>query len=539
MRRIQRLPVELANQIAAGEVIERPASVVKELLENSLDAGSKNLHIHLQQGGKQSIRIQDDGHGIHPDDLALALSPHATSKIAHPSDLAQIATLGFRGEALASMASVSKFKIISQCGDCPAKQATVQGREMEAVVKPAAHPRGTTVELQDLFYNTPARRKFLKSDRTELFHIDELIKRLALVNPEVSFHVHNDNKLIKRYLASRQGLESRIQNVLSKTFMDAALSLDESITQARLYGFIAKGDYARSSSDQQFFYVNGRMVRDKVISHAIRLAYEGEIYPGRFPSYALYLELDPAGVDVNVHPTKHEVRFRDARLIHDFVSEAVSKALRKTLKPAALTPLPRVAAVTQTTARPVETVAMPAFTFSEAIENEIPRMTVSTPPQQNVLGRVIAALNDDIIITQRGEELIAIQWHKTLVRYTQTRWQQALLDGDVPTQPLLAPVNLIATQYQRELEELGFDIQVMGPGLTVIRAMPRILQGLDLAKALQDIAPYTDLMQHFARHWAYSHPRAHSAITQTLSDCLALLGEQGIVHRRYLGDELV
>ncbi|ELB2754165.1 DNA mismatch repair endonuclease MutL [Vibrio alginolyticus] len=327
---IKILPARLANQIAAGEVVERPASVIKELVENSLDSGATRIDIDIEKGGAKLIRVRDNGKGIAKDELGLALSRHATSKIHTLDDLEAIMSLGFRGEALASISSVSRLTLTSR----PAAQeeawsAYSEGRDMQVKLKPAAHPIGTTVEVLDLFFNTPARRKFLRTEKTEFAHIDELLKRIALSRFDVTINVRHNGKIIRQYRAAKNQLqtEKRIAAVCGNAFVRHMLRIELEHQGLKLHGWITTPEGARQQSDLQYCYVNGRMMRDKLINHAIRQSYEMSLKPDQFAAYMLFIELDPHQVDVNVHPAKHEVRFHQARLVHDFIYQALTDAL--------------------------------------------------------------------------------------------------------------------------------------------------------------------------------------------------------------------
>ncbi|MCE7617211.1 DNA mismatch repair endonuclease MutL, partial [Vibrio fluvialis] len=327
---IRILPARLANQIAAGEVVERPASVVKELVENSLDSGATRIDIDIEKGGAKLIRIRDNGCGIDKEELGLALTRHATSKIHTLDDLEAIISLGFRGEALASISSVSRLTLTSR----PASQeeawsAYSEGRDMQVQLQPAAHPIGTTVEVLDLFFNTPARRKFLRTEKTEFTHIDELLKRIALSRFDVTFNLRHNGKLVRQYRAAKTDIqmEKRIAAVCGAPFVRHMLKIELEHQGLKLHGWITTPEGARQQSDLQYCYVNGRMMRDKLINHAIRQSYETSLRPDQFATYVLFIELDPHQVDVNVHPAKHEVRFHQARLVHDFIYQALSSAL--------------------------------------------------------------------------------------------------------------------------------------------------------------------------------------------------------------------
>ncbi|MBX3708191.1 MAG: DNA mismatch repair endonuclease MutL [Gammaproteobacteria bacterium] len=328
IRRIQKLDSLLANQIAAGEVIERPASVVKELVENSLDAGATQIDIDIEQGGSRLIRVRDNGTGIHQDDLPLSLSRHATSKIYNVSDLSQIMTLGFRGEALASIGSVSRLAIISALEKSTGWQVTTEGDVLPQMV-PAAHPQGTTAEVRDLFFNTPARRKFLRAEKTEFDHIDELIKRIALSSFTVGFTLKHNQRVVRQYFSAQVQAQNneRLAALCGPAFVEHAVHIEAEGAGMRLSGWIALPTFSRSQADLQYFYVNGRMVRDKLVIHALKQVYQDVLYRDRYPAYVLFLEISPTQVDVNVHPTKHEVRFRDGRMIHDFISRCIQDAL--------------------------------------------------------------------------------------------------------------------------------------------------------------------------------------------------------------------
>ncbi|WP_394172054.1 DNA mismatch repair endonuclease MutL [Thalassotalea litorea] len=329
------LPPRLANQIAAGEVVERPASVVKELVENSIDAGANKIVIDIEQGGHKRIRISDNGKGIHHDQLALALSRHATSKIKDLDDLESIASLGFRGEALASISSVSRLTLTSKPADQDtAWQAMATGREMDVDIQPAAHPDGTTIDVEDLFFNTPARRKFLRTHKTEFSHIDEVIRRIALSKLDISFTLNHNGKTIRQYRASKtdKQVEKRLASICSQAFVDSAIAVDFEHQGLHLFGWIADPGFTRSQNDLCYSYVNGRMMRDKLINHAIRQAYSQRLAHDAYPAFVLFLNLDFDQVDVNVHPAKHEVRFHHARFVHDFIVSAISQSLQQSLQ---------------------------------------------------------------------------------------------------------------------------------------------------------------------------------------------------------------
>ena len=326
---IRVLPNHLINQIAAGEVVERPASVVKELLENSLDAGCTRVEIDVDQGGIKRLRVRDDGRGIPPGQLALALSRHATSKLSDLHDLDAVATLGFRGEALPSIASVSRLTLISRApGEGSAHEVSVGTDGELAPPRPAAHPPGTTVDVHDLFYNTPARRKFLRTDKTEFGHLDQVVRRIALVRREVGFTLRHNGRTVLELPAAGEDpalVRGRLDAILGAGFGEQALWVDEQAVDLRLSGWVLRPAFSRGQPDQQFFYVNGRMVRDKLVTHAVRQAFSDVLHHSRHPAFVLFLALPPRLVDVNVHPAKHEVRFREGRQVHDFIYRGLQR----------------------------------------------------------------------------------------------------------------------------------------------------------------------------------------------------------------------
>ncbi|ART64063.1 DNA mismatch repair endonuclease MutL [Kushneria marisflavi] len=343
-RRIQALAPRLANQIAAGEVVERPSSVVKELVENAIDAGSSRIEIELESGGSRLIRVRDNGSGIEHDDLGLALSRHATSKITSLDDLEGVASLGFRGEALAATSAVSRLELYSNTSDDPVNgwRVVAEGREMAPRLSPAPHPRGTTVAVRDLFFNTPARRKFLRTEKTEFNHVEEAFRRLALSRQDVDLVLRHNQKTVHQLMGgnSQVAMEKRISQLLGRGFLDNAIHIDMAATGLALKGWVGLPSHTRSQADQQYFFVNGRVIRDRLVAHAVRQAYRDVLFHGRHPVFVLYLDLDAHGVDVNVHPTKHEVRFRDGRLVHDFLFSSLHRALAEVRPQGRSTPAP-------------------------------------------------------------------------------------------------------------------------------------------------------------------------------------------------------
>lgn len=376
------LSPQLANQIAAGEVVERPASIIKELIENSLDAGATQIDIDLEQGGCKLIRIRDNGSGIAKEELALALARHATSKISTIDDLDAIISLGFRGEALASISSVSRLTLTSRTAEqSEAWQVYAEGRDMTPKLKPAAHLVGSTVEVLDLFYNTPARRRFLKTEKTEFMHIEEFIRRIVLVRPDVTFNLQHNGKLVKQYRAS--SLEKRVASVCGQAFMQKAVKLDWQHDDLAIHGWITSGE----SNELNYFYVNGRVIKDKLLNHALKQAYTDKT--NQQQSYVIFLTVDPKQVDVNVHPAKHEVRFHEARLIHDFVYQAIVMALESHLSPIEATPI-----IIKNRQAAGENIFNQSSKTAYAPTKSLPKKTVNHVRENQLYGQLITAEND-------------------------------------------------------------------------------------------------------------------------------------------------
>ena len=525
--RIHPLSIQVSNQIAAGEVVERPASVVKELLENALDAGADKIDLDIEQGGVKLIQIRDNGCGIYKEDLALALSRHATSKISGSEDLEGVATLGFRGEALPSISSVSRLQI-SSCTFDEESGWQVQGDGSEVTSEPApvAHPQGTTVEIRDLFYNTPARRKFLRTDKTEFNHLDEVVKRIALSRYDVAISLRHNNKLVKSYRAANDEAthRQRIAAVCGTAFIDHAISIDFEAAGLRLWGWIAEPAFSRSQADQQYFFVNGRVVRDKLITHGIRQAYKDVLYHGRHPAYVLYLEIDPVLVDVNVHPTKHEVRFREGRLVHDFLfrsihqglaevrpgdrPEVVEAPLASDMSPmsSAATSQPSVAAnlqfnpqsqhrmplqVTEKMSLYGQLHATPKPLAGEAPQPLPEQAAGEAPP----LGYALAQLHGIYILAQNEKGMIVVDMHAAHERITYERMKTSVHGEGIKSQPLLVPINIAVSERearlveeQRELFiELGFELTPMGPQSIAVRQVPTILKDANAEQLVRDL----------------------------------------------------
>lgn len=520
-KRIHRLSTHLANQIAAGEVVERPASVVKELLENSLDAGATRIEIDIEQGGGQLIRIRDNGCGIHKDDLALALSRHATSKIASLEDLAGVQTLGFRGEALPSISSVSRLELWSR-SNADENGWRVLGAQSEhpADLEPTAHPIGTTVVVRDLFFNTPARRKFMRSERTEFTHLEEVVRRIALSHFEVGFLLrHNQREIFNLPAAAKRAeQEARVAIICGKDFIENAFYIDAQASGMQLQGWLAQATFNRAQADLQFFYLNGRMVRDKVIAHAVRQGYADVMFHGRHPALVLNLAVDARTVDVNAHPAKHEVRFRESRLVHDFIATSVRDALAQ-WRPAARATAPNqhaqfatdMSASYPTYPRqtglplPAQVAETRAFYASAASDEPVSARphhasSAAIPP----LGFARAQLHGVYILAQNADGLVIVDMHAAHERVLYEGLKKQLAQGALAAQLLLVPVTLEVTPREAEAVEesveslrgLAFEINRIGPQQVVVRQVPALLAHVDIAALVRDVL--ADVIQHGA-----------------------------------------
>ncbi|KAF1707322.1 DNA mismatch repair endonuclease MutL [Pseudoxanthomonas sacheonensis] len=588
---IRQLPDTLINQIAAGEVVERPASVVKELVENALDAGALRIDIDLEEGGIRLIRIRDDGGGIAPEELPLAVARHATSKIASLDDLEAVATLGFRGEALPSIASVSRFSLSSRrAGDEHGSSLRVEGGKLGEIA-PKAQAPGTTVEVRELFYNVPARRKFLRAERTELSHIEEWLRSLALARPDVELRVSHNGRPSRRYKPDLLDASLRLNETLGEDFARQALRVEHAAAGLRLHGWIALPSYSRASADQQYLYVNGRAVRDRNIAHAVKMAYQDVLFHGRQPAYVLFLEIDPLRVDVNVHPAKHEVRFRDTRLVHDFVYRALQDALAETRAGA-------IAAATQgaadraqypgaavgfgspqpwspTQQSPLglsvgeapaayaalysQSGASQAF-FPETFSSDAvsPQAFASQSPEQRLpvssdaaippLGYAIAQLHGIYILAENADGLIVVDMHAAHERIGYEKLKSAHDGIGLHSQPLLVPFNLVVAEREAEVAEreaetlaaLGFDVTRSGPQSLSVRSVPALLAQAEPEGLLRDVL--TDLREHgetrriaAARDELLSTMACHGAVRAnrrlTIPEMNALLREMEITER--------
>lgn len=524
MHRINLLSPRLANQIAAGEVVERPASVLKELLENSLDAGAGRIEIDVEQGGTKLLRVRDNGGGIHKDDMALALSRHATSKIAELEDLENISSLGFRGEALASISSVSRLTMTSRLASdtgAAAWSVAVEGQDRAAQLVPAAHPQGTTVEVSDLFFNTPARKKFLRTEKTEFDRIDEILKRVALSRFDVQFTLTHNQRVIHKLLPaiSEQEKRRRVALVCGPAFAENAVAVEMECPGLRLWGWVSLPTFSRSQADLQYFYVNGRIIRDKLVAHAVKQAYSDVLFHGRHPAYVLFLELAPSAVDVNVHPTKHEVRFRDSRLVHDFLFSSMHKALAKVTPAGRFEKLPGSDAEANTTytenesrfgfvggqsslsLRDSATNWQSSYTqfpqnaerFKQQLEaySRLNADDAEIPP----LGYAIAQLHGIFILAQNKQGLILVDMHAAHERITYERLKNACANEALKMQPLLVPLPIAisaaeaecAESQQEVLMQLGMEVERVATESIIVRQIPSILRDANIEQLVRDV----------------------------------------------------
>ena len=505
--RIMQLEKRLANQIAAGEVVERPASVVKELLENALDAGSTRVEIDIEAGGVKMLRIRDNGHGIHRDDLTLALARHATSKIVTQEDLAAIETLGFRGEALASVASISRMTLTTNAEQGTAGWSVqANGADMAAELSPAPHPCGTTVEVRDLFFNTPARRKFLRTERTEYIKIEEVVRKISLSHPKVSFVLTHNGKTGKQFMAGDES--HRVASVFGHAFIDNAIYFCDTRGSFELRGWIGLPTYSRSQADQQFFFVNGRVIRDKLLTHAIKQAYSDVLYHGRNPVYCLHLNLDPRLVDVNVHPTKHEVRFREGRDVHDFIFRSIHRALAEVRPEEGMqtSPIeqqddyqPTQAPMSfgsfgnrATTQRVGEQTAVYQEMFARDDAQSLPNAEEGEPPP---LGFAVAQLHGIYILAENKNGLILVDMHAAHERITYEYMKTACDSEGIKSQPLLVPISVAVSEKEADLVDdqiaelgaLGIELERASAESVIVRAIPTLLVKSDIEQLVRDV----------------------------------------------------
>nr|WP_238400993.1 DNA mismatch repair endonuclease MutL [Alloalcanivorax marinus] len=529
----------LANQIAAGEVVERPASVLKELLENALDAEARQITVDVEQGGIKLIKVRDDGTGIGEEDLPLALSRHATSKIQSQEDLEAIGTLGFRGEALAAISSVSRLTLASNDGaQAQGWQVSVEGRDMAPSVAPAAHPRGTTVTMRDLFFNTPARRRFLRTEKTEFNHLEEVFRRVALSEFQTAFRLTHNQKVIHQLPAGDDATlrAARVARLCGRAFMEQAMEVDIEHGGLRLHGWMGLPTFSRSQADLQYFYVNGRVIRDKVVNHAVRQAYSDVLYHGRHPAYVLFFEVDPALVDVNVHPTKHEVRFREQRMVHDFLFRTLHRTIAE-VRPGAdghaevpltdqVQPAPTQGSMPLTTPRPdtggggvggvggfgggggypgpvpgrpatVADGARQAGAYGALVGAPAADTPAAAPQpgQTPPLGYAVAQLHGIFIIAENEHGMVLVDMHAAHERITYERLKRDWAEAKVRSQPLLVPVSMavssreadFAEQQPEVFERLGFLVERAGPETLVVREVPALLRNADSETLVRDV----------------------------------------------------
>ena len=512
---IRVLPDPLVNQIAAGEVVERPAAVVKELVENSLDAGAARIDIEAEQGGLARIAVRDDGRGIPRDELALALQRHATSKIATLDDLERVASLGFRGEALPSILSVSRLTLVSRTAQADhGWRVGGDGALDGAAPAPAAHPRGTSIEIRDLFFNTPARRKFMRAEGTEFRHLEQAVRRIALARFDVGFALrHGPRRVLELAPAAGEAARSeRVARVTDAAFLENALYLEDERLGLRLSGWIALPSFSRGQPDLQYLYVNGRAVRDKLLGHALRRAYADVLHSTRYPAYVLYLELDPARVDVNVHPAKTEVRFRDSAAVHDFLFGAIHQAIRRVRPeperhhqagtdrraaparepPPLQAPLAYAPRAAGATALPLAESPAPGL----APRAPMPQ-PVAPPPALHAapLGRALAQLNGIFILAQNHAGLVLVDMHAAHERVLYERFKQDLAGGGIASQALLVPVAVAVAEDTADqvetargrLRALGIELDRSGPAEVVVRAVPPLLAAADVAALVRTL----------------------------------------------------
>ncbi|OIR01601.1 DNA mismatch repair protein MutL [mine drainage metagenome] len=519
MSSIQLLPDLLINQIAAGEVIERPASALKELLENSLDAGATDIAVQLEGGGIKLLRVRDNGSGIAPEQLPLALMRHATSKIASLDDLQRVASMGFRGEALASMAAVAQVTLTSRHADAAHAWKIEAADGTQSAAAPAAHAHGTSVEIRELYFNTPARRKFLKSESTEYAWCEETFKRIALSRPDVAFSLQHNGRMAWQLPA--QNMQQRITAMLGAEFGQHAVNVERQIGALHLCGIAALPAYSRSTRDEQYFFVNGRFVRDKVLMHAVRQAYQDILHHQRHPAFVLFIEVPPEQVDVNVHPAKSEVRFRESQGIHQFVFHALQNALSATMRESA--PAPAIAApeikpgnsfvpmqqqrIPFGAAQPQAAYKLWEFQTGKGDEGRgkgeaAPAFDVSLyplpfplPAQEHPLGFALGQLSGIYILAQNQQGLIVVDMHAAHERIVYEKLKVAFDRQQMPTQPLLIPVTFsadtldvaTAEEEQQALHQLGFELAPISTNTLAVRAMPAMLKQARAEAAAREV----------------------------------------------------
>jgi len=511
---IRELPAQLVNQIAAGEVVERPASVLKELLENSLDAGARRIEVELGQGGIRLVRVRDDGAGIPAPELALAVARHATSKIASLDDLEHVVSLGFRGEALPSIASVSQLELAARTNSDEQGWVIRCSQGVVSAPEPVAHARGTTVTVRDLFFNTPARRKFLRTERTEFGHAERVFKRIALGHFDVEFRLrHNQREILHLPPArSDEARQRRIARVLGDGFAANNMAVEHSAVGLTLSGWLGLPTTSRSQPDMQYFYLNGRMIRDKLVSHAIRQGYSDVLFHGRHPAYLLFLAMDPGLVDVNAHPTKHEVRFRDGRLVHGFLNRAVEGALSETRPGSGTVAAPAPGAeilplrVPQAFAGQARQPALGLRVREQLQAYDSLHSGALTEPEPDheipPLGYALAQLSGVYVLAQNADGLIIVDMHAAHERVTYERLKSQFEGGGLTAQPLLVPTAIAVSDSEADAAEtheswfrsLGFELTRSGPDRLSLRQVPALLRDADCEQLVRDVI--ADLSEH-------------------------------------------
>jgi DNA mismatch repair protein MutL len=523
IRPIRVLPEQLIHQIAAGEVVERPASVIKELVENSLDAAATQISVDVEAGGIRRCRVIDNGHGIERDELTLALARHATSKIASIGDLERVASMGFRGEALPSIASVSRMRVVSRTASSEVGYTISADNGAFSEPAPNPHPVGTTIEVADLFFNVPARRKFLRAERTELQHLLRMIERLALARFDVGFKVTSTTSGNRRALIDfpRAGTDvertQRVAQIMGEEFVTNSLFLEHAVGDMRLWGWIGLPPAARAQADLQYIYLNGRMLRDRMLANAVRMGYQDVLFHGRYPAYLLFVEVDPAQVDVNAHPAKLEVRFRDGRRIHDFVFRTVERALSETRPGStpyqqAPTHFSGVGESTSISMWPARGPSQESFHLPVSSKTPEPTsgiaaadaasnlVSAANPP----LGHAIAQLHGVYILAQTTDGLILVDMHAAHERTTYERMKAQLGIGRIPSQPLLVPIAVNVSVADAELAEehatvfaqAGLRVERFGPASVRILEVPTLLARFDATQLLQQLL--AELREHGA-----------------------------------------
>lgn len=530
INRIQKLSSLLANQIAAGEVVDRPSSVIKELIENSIDAGATEIEVEIEQGGLRLMKVRDNGQGIHHEDLLLAISRHATSKIGLPDDLSAIHTLGFRGEALASIGSIARLSITSAIASAPGWKVSVEGDSAPAIM-PAAHPQGTSVIVHDLFFNTPARRKFMRSEKTEFAHIDELVKRIALSCFSTKISLKHNDKLIKQYdaVALSGNPSKRLAALCGAAFVEQALQIETEGAGMRLTGWIGLPSFSRSQADLQYFYVNGRMVRDKLLIHALKAAYHDVLYRDRYPAFVLFLEISPEQVDVNVHPAKYEVRFRDSRNVYDFLKKGVQNALATQNHSSHYSEsIPNTIHVTQPHSEPipnpVNLTKTPAFADAKpyhlssyddgyagfAERHPHAAKKTSTVEQLSLmqscsvgvhnhepghLGVALAQLKGIYILAESIRGLMLIDVHAAHERILYEKMKKAYTAKQMIRQKYLLPLTINLTEREADhveenldfFESIGFLIERISKESIAVREVPQLLAQGPIEQLVRDV----------------------------------------------------